>query len=49
MVVVSALALSTMISNNLIIPYGFIKALNDSNPKRNAQRIKMYVELPFLY
>ncbi|MEO9508128.1 ATP-binding protein [Nonlabens ulvanivorans] len=40
MVVVSALALSTMISNNLIIPYGFIKALNDSNPKRNAQRIK---------
>ncbi|EAS18619.1 putative transmembrane Na+/proline symporter [Flavobacteria bacterium BBFL7] len=40
MVVVSALALSTMISNNLIIPYGFIKALNDSDPKRNAQRIK---------
>jgi Na+/proline symporter/nitrogen-specific signal transduction histidine kinase len=40
MVVVSALALSTMISNNLIIPYGFIKALNNSDPSRNAQRIR---------
>ncbi|MEN8815629.1 MAG: ATP-binding protein [Nonlabens sp.] len=40
MVVVSALALSTMISNNLIIPYGFIKLLNKSNPEDNAQRIK---------
>ncbi|GAA0873397.1 ATP-binding protein [Gangjinia marincola] len=40
MVVVSTLALSTMISNNLILPYGFLKALNDKNPKRNARRIK---------
>ena len=40
MVVVSALALSTMISNNLIIPYGFLKVLNKSNPSSNARNIK---------
>lgn len=40
MVVVSALALSTMISNNLIIPYGFINALNNENSDKNARRIK---------
>ncbi|WP_438963047.1 ATP-binding protein [Nonlabens sp.] len=40
MVVVSALALSTMVSNNLIIPYGFLKVLNNSNPETNAHTIK---------
>lgn len=40
MVVVSALALSTMVSNNLIIPYGFLKVLNKSNPESNANAIK---------
>ncbi|MBE14731.1 MAG: ATP-binding protein [Dokdonia sp.] len=40
MVVVSALSLSTMISNNLIIPYGFLKVLNQHDPSSNAQRIK---------
>ncbi len=40
MVVVSTLALSTMISNNLVIPYGFIKLLNKTNPEDNALRIR---------
>ena len=40
MVVISALALSTMISNNLIIPYGLLQRLNDGNSVANAQIIK---------
>ena len=40
MIVVSTLALSTMVSNNIIIPYGFIKKLVDGNPEENAKRIK---------
>jgi len=40
MVVISALALSTMISNNLIIPYGFLKVLNKRNPVANVKSIK---------
>lgn len=40
MVVISALALSTMISNNLIIPYGFLRRLNDGNAVANTQIIK---------
>ena len=40
MVVVSALALSTMVSNNLILPYGFLKVLNKSNPETTATTIK---------
>ncbi|WP_338350829.1 sensor histidine kinase [Nonlabens tegetincola] len=40
MVVVSALALSTMVSNNLIIPYGFLKVLNKNNSESNFQTIK---------
>jgi Na+/proline symporter/nitrogen-specific signal transduction histidine kinase len=40
MVMISALALSTMISNNLIIPYGFLQRLNDGDSIANAQIIK---------
>lgn len=40
MIVVSTLALSTMVSNNIIIPYGFIKKLVEGNPEENATRIK---------
>ncbi len=40
MIVVSTLALSTMVSNNVIIPYGFIKKLVEGNPEENAKRIK---------
>ncbi len=40
MVVLSALALSTMISNNLIIPYGFLKVLNKRQPEANVKSIK---------
>lgn len=40
MIVVSTLALSTMVSNNIIIPYGFIKKLVEGNPEENAARIK---------
>ena len=40
MIVVSTLALSTMVSNNIIIPYGFIKKLVEGNPEENAKNIK---------
>ena len=40
MVVVSTLALSTMVSNNLIIPYGFLDKFIKNKPERNAKYIK---------
>lgn len=40
MVVVSTVALSNMVSNSLIIPYGFLETLNQNNPEKNAQYIK---------
>jgi Na+/proline symporter/signal transduction histidine kinase len=39
MVVVSTLALSTMISNNLIIPYGFLDKFIKNHPEKNAKYI----------
>jgi Na+/proline symporter/signal transduction histidine kinase len=40
MVVVATLALSTMVSNNLVIPYGFLEYFVKSHPERNAKYIK---------
>ena len=40
MVVVSTLALSTMVSNNLIIPYGFLDKFSKGQPDRNSNYIK---------
>ncbi|WP_426430508.1 ATP-binding protein [Winogradskyella sp. HB-48] len=40
MVVVATLALSTMVSNNLVIPYGFLDYFIKSHPDRNAKYIK---------
>lgn len=40
MVVVSTLALSNMISNNLIIPYGFLDKFIKSQPEKNSMYIK---------
>ena len=40
MVVVSTVALSTMLSNNLIIPYGFIKKFIKNKPLDNEKSIK---------
>ncbi len=40
MVVVSTLALSIMVSNNLIIPYGFLDKFIKNQPERNAKYIK---------
>ncbi len=40
MVVVSTLALSTMLSNNLIIPYGFIKKFTKNQSVKNEKYIK---------
>ncbi|OAB78660.1 ATP-binding protein [Cochleicola gelatinilyticus] len=40
MVVVSTLALSTMVSNNLIIPYGFLDKFIKNLPERNSKYIK---------
>jgi len=40
MVVVATLALSTMVSNNLVIPYGFLDYFVKSHPERNSKYIK---------
>ncbi|MBI9041667.1 sensor histidine kinase [Lutibacter sp.] len=40
MVVISTLALSTMLSNNLIIPYGFLKKYSKSESEENTESIK---------
>ena len=40
MVIVSTLALSTMVSNNLIIPYGFLDKFIENQPERNSKYIK---------
>jgi Na+/proline symporter/nitrogen-specific signal transduction histidine kinase len=40
MVVVATLALSNMVSNNLVIPYGFLDYFIKSHPERNAKYIK---------
>lgn len=40
MVIVSTVALSTMLSNNLIIPYGFLGKLTKSKSMNNAKTIK---------
>ncbi|WP_445957370.1 sodium:solute symporter family transporter [Yeosuana sp.] len=40
MVVVSTLALSTMVSNNLIIPYGFLDKFIKGQPDKNSNYIK---------
>ncbi|MCL5129882.1 sensor histidine kinase [Algibacter sp. L4_22] len=40
MVVVSTVALSTMVSNNLIIPYGFLDKFIKNQPERNSKYIK---------
>lgn len=40
MIVVSSLSLSTMLSNNLIIPYGFLDKFSKANPEKNNSYIK---------
>ncbi len=40
MVVLSSLALSTMLSNNLIIPYGFLRKYSKGESKENKESIK---------
>lgn len=40
MVVVSTLALSTMVSNNIVIPYGFLDVFSKAQPEMNAVYIK---------
>ncbi len=39
MIVVSSIALSIMLSNNLLIPYGFIGSLKNNSPEKNSKRI----------
>lgn len=55
MVVVSTLALSTMVSNNLIIPYGFlgrfIQGQTDSNTQsiKNIRRVSIFIIIALAY
>ena len=55
MVIVSTLALSTMLSNNLIIPYGFIKTFeknrHDKNQKliKNIRRVSIFLLIALAY
>lgn len=39
MIIVSSIALATMLSNNLLIPYGFIGSLENTSQKKNTKRI----------
>lgn len=39
MIIVSSIALATMLSNNLLIPYGFIGSLKNISPEKNTKRI----------
>ncbi|MFE3871543.1 ATP-binding protein [Flavobacterium sp. ZS1P70] len=39
MIIVSSIALATMLSNNLLIPYGFIGSLKNSSQEKNSKRI----------
>ncbi len=39
MIVISSIALSTMVSNNFLIPYGFIGSLQNISQKKNSKRI----------
>ena len=39
MIIVSCISLSTMLSNNLLIPYGFIGSLENSSQEKNNKRI----------
>ena len=48
MVVVSTLALSTMVSNNLIIPYGFLDKFSQRHSSKNTSSIKN-VEFKFIF
>jgi Na+/proline symporter/signal transduction histidine kinase len=40
MVVISTIALANMVSNNLIIPYGFLEKFAKGNPEKNLKYIK---------
>ncbi|MFY7730369.1 MAG: sodium:proline symporter, partial [Flavobacterium sp.] len=39
MIVVSSIGLSTMLSNNILIPYGFLDSFKSANPEHNQKRI----------
>lgn len=39
MIVVSSIGLSTMVSNNVLIPYGFLGKLQSGSPEQNTRRI----------
>ncbi|MFV5699609.1 ATP-binding protein [Flavobacterium sp. ZT3R17] len=39
MIIVSSIALATMLSNNLLIPYGFIGSLENTSQEKNSKRI----------
>ena len=39
MIIIASISLSTMVSNNLLIPYGFIGSLENRSPEKNSRRI----------
>ncbi|NRT13314.1 ATP-binding protein [Flavobacterium sp. 14A] len=39
MIIVSSISLATMLSNNLLIPYGFVGSLQDVSQEKNSKRI----------
>ncbi|NRT16048.1 Na+/proline symporter/nitrogen-specific signal transduction histidine kinase [Flavobacterium sp. 28A] len=39
MIIVSSISLATMLSNNLLIPYGFVGSLEDISEEKNSKRI----------
>ncbi len=49
MVVISTLALSTMLSNNLIIPYGFLSKFSKEGSRKNMESIKTIRRLAIFF
>jgi hypothetical protein len=39
MIIVSSISLATMLSNNLLIPYGFVGSLENLSQEKNSKRI----------
>jgi len=49
MVVISTLALATMLSNNLIIPYGFLSKFSKEGSQKNTESIKIIRRLSIFF
>jgi hypothetical protein len=45
--IVSSISLATMLSNNLLIPYGFVGSLENLSQEKNSKRIVISRKIGF--